>query len=157
MKSNFYYALLISTVFASCRQEQKTSSASKKDKTPTERNIVSKTPVAVFDQKYISSSLNSDINDWRFTVTLYETPKTFWYRMVVVDKTLEINDTVVFPDLGLELRPALKKGKEPNSCLVGFLDNTDQFLEYKKVTSNYKGLSIKQTKSYYVSTKKMSR
>ena len=159
MKINFYYTLLISIAFASCQGEQKKLIApdNQNDQIPGHRVMVSKKPIAVFDQKYFTTNPNSDLNDWRFSIKLYETSRMFWYKMVVVDRELEIKDTIVFPDLGMGIKPALKKGSEPNSCLVGFLDKADQFLEYKKVVSGNKGLTIKQTRSYYVSSKKVSR
>ncbi|SMO33958.1 hypothetical protein [Solitalea koreensis] len=152
MKTNFCYALLVSIIFVSCQNEQKKVIAS--DQISLKRTTVNKEPVAVFEQKYTNSTLNNDLNDWRFSIKLYETPKTFWYKMVIVDKELEVRDTVVFPDLGMEMIPALKKGHEPNSCLVGFLDKQGNFMEYKKVVSGAKGLKIKQTQSYYLSSKK---
>ncbi|MCO4292008.1 hypothetical protein NF867_03920 [Solitalea sp. MAHUQ-68] len=148
---------LLLFVFSVVSCNSKESPKQIEDKIETTRSKVSKDAVAVFDQKYVGQIMGSDINDWRFSVKLYETPKTFWYRMEVVDRELEIKDTVVFPNLGMNIEPALKKGREPNSCLVGFLDKQGNFLEYKKVVSGPKGLSIKQTQTYYVSTKKVAR
>ncbi|POY35017.1 hypothetical protein C3K47_17320 [Solitalea longa] len=158
MNKHLLVFFVLLSLLISCKpsalKQNKTENEGKVEET---RAVVSKKAVVVFDQKYVGQIRGADLNDWRFSVRLYETPKTFWYRMDVVDRELEVSDTVVFPKLGMEMVPALKKGHEPNSCLVGFLDKQGNFLEYKKVVSGSKGLMIRQTKTYYVSSKKAAR
>lgn len=122
------------------------------EKVSLERKQVSKEPIATFEKKY-----KDDLNDFRFSVRLYETPKTLWYRMAIEDRGLAVNDTVVFPNLGINIRPVLKKGKTDMSCLLGFLDEQGNFMGYKEIASGAKGLTIKQTHSYYMSHTKGSK
>ncbi|UKJ07038.1 hypothetical protein [Solitalea lacus] len=156
MKNHLLGAISAVVLLSACNQPTQTKNEKKEVVVSDVRKVVSPKPVATYDQKYASSTHSNDLNNWHFSVKLYETPKTFWYRMEIVDRALEIRDTVVFPNLGMEMQPALKKGREPYSCLVGFLDGQGNFLEYKKVVSGEKGLIVKQTQTYYVSTKKLA-
>ncbi|MNS34321.1 hypothetical protein D3C72_664450 [compost metagenome] len=151
MKINLLLYLTLSVLTFACKpvvQKQVEDS----EKLSLERKEVSKEPIAVFEKKY-----KDDLNDFRFSVRIYETPKTLWYRMAIEDRRLAVNDTVVFPNLGVEIKPVLKKGKKEMSCLLGFLDQQGNFMGYKEISSGAKGLTIKQTHTYYMSHSKMAK
>ena len=43
-------------------------------------------------------------------------------------------DTLKIPDFGVEPKPAIQKGKDRYSCIIGFMDNENKFREYKLVS-----------------------
>lgn len=89
-----------------------------------------------------------------FVVRMYQTSRTMYYRIDVDFEGLPGSDTVHLPDLGTEPRPAVQKGATDKSCLVGFLDNDNQFREVKLVFVTPKGNQFKITtvRHWHVST-----
>jgi hypothetical protein len=96
---------------------------------PADRKLVKKEAVATYTEK-----VADPLNDWNFEVSLYETRKTFHYLVKLKFEEMRGEDTLIFPDFGTEPVPALKKGKDKFSCLIGFIDKKDSFREYKLVT-----------------------
>jgi hypothetical protein len=95
---------------------------------PEDRKEIKKEPVAEYREK-----TDDPLNDWYFTVRLYETPKTFEYRLTMQFEEIRGEDTLRLPDFGIMPKPVLQKGKDKYSCIIGFLDKENKFLEYKKV------------------------
>ncbi|MHA4811832.1 hypothetical protein ACX0G9_27300 [Flavitalea flava] len=116
---------------------------------PEDRKEPKKEAVVEYKEK-----MKSDLNDHEFSVHLFETGKTNYYRVKMQSGTLIGEDTVKLPDLGTEPRPVLQKGKDRYSCIIGFMDNEDSFREYKLVYVKGEGdaLSIKTLKHYRVSS-----
>jgi hypothetical protein len=85
-----------------------------------------------------------------FVVRLYETTKTMYYRADVEYEGLPGSDTVKVPDLGTAPRPALQKGADRFSCVIGFLDNDNRFRELKLVHANGDQLKITTVKHWVV-------
>jgi len=92
------------------------------------RKQVRTEPVASCEEK-----VDDPLNNWFVSVRLYETTKTFEYRMKMQFEEVKGEDTVTFPNLGFEPRPAIQKGKDPLSCIVGFMDGDNKFREYKLI------------------------
>jgi hypothetical protein len=92
------------------------------------RSVVRIEPVAEYREK-----TDNPLNDWYFTVRVFETPKTFEYLLKMQYEELKGEDTLRLPNFGMAPKPALKKGSVPYSCIVGFADRSGQFLPYKKV------------------------
>jgi len=59
-------------------------------------------------------------------------------------------DTLKIPNLGFEPKLEIRKGPEPNSCIIGFIDNKNQFREYKKVAAKNNNLKVTTLKHYGV-------
>ncbi|MDE3254030.1 MAG: hypothetical protein KGO92_14610 [Bacteroidota bacterium] len=116
-----------------------------KDTVPPVRTNPKTTPAARF-----SEPIGDELNDWKFAVELYETPKTFVYSLRIQAKEVRVNDSVSFPNLGYAPKPVLQKGNQPFTCLIGFLDKEGKFKEYKKVSFTDDQLRIKTTHTYYV-------
>jgi hypothetical protein len=113
---------------------------------PEFRQQVKKEPVAEYKE-----NLNDGLNkDWVFSVRLFETSKTLEYRVSMRYEELEGEDTLKLPDLGAAPRPVIQKGKEEHSCMIGFMDNDNQFREYKLVYEKGDQLGIKAVKHYAV-------
>ena len=93
----------------------------------------------------------NDMNNWFFSARLYETPKTMYYRLEMQYEELKGDDTLRLPDLGTPPRPVIRKGKDKYSCIIGFMDNEDQFREYKLVyVKDNEVLATKTLKHYSV-------
>jgi hypothetical protein len=90
----------------------------------------------------------------KFVVKLYETSKTMHYRIDVDYNGLSGADTVKLPDLGTAPRPMLQKGSTILSCIVGFLDNDNQFREVKLVhaSPDFSQFKISTLRHWHVST-----
>jgi hypothetical protein len=117
------------------------------EKIPLYRTTVNAEPVAEHQEK-----TNNPLNDWYFSVKLYETPKTFQYLMKCKYEELEGDDTLYLPNMGVAPKPVIQKGTDKYSCIVGFMDNNNQFREYKKVYVKDDQLKVTSLKHYSVVT-----
>ena len=117
------------------------------EKIPMYRTTVNAEPVAEYKEK-----TENPLNDWYFSVKLYETPKTFQYVMKLKYEELEGDDTLFLPNVGTVPKPVIQKGEDKYSCIVGFMDNHDQFREYKKVYVKDDQLKVTSLKHYSVAT-----
>ena len=106
-------------------------------------------PVAVFSEKVTSET--GRLNNWKFAVSLYETARTFTYRIQIQYAEAVITDSFQFPNLGIAPKPILQKGKDEYSCIVSFMDNQNVFREYKSVTVVDGNIRIHTLKYYSVS------
>jgi DNA polymerase-3 subunit epsilon len=113
---------------------------------PEFRQQVKKEAVAEYTAK-MHDPLNPN---WFFSVRLYETSKTLAYRVNMRYEELEADDTLKLPDLGTPPKPVIQKGKDSNSCMIGFMDSDNQFREYKLVSVKGDQLAIKAVKHYAV-------
>lgn len=114
---------------------------------PEFRDTVSKAPVAQYQEK-----VDNPLNDWYFSVKVYETPKTFHYLLKLQYEEIDGEDTLKLPNFGTFPKPVLQKGPERYSCIVGFLDKENKFREYKKVYVKANHLKITALKHYAVAT-----
>jgi len=117
------------------------------EKVPLFRESVKAEPVAEYKEK-----TDNPLNDWYFSVKLYETPKTFQYVMKLKYEEMEGDDTLNLPNVGTIPKPVIQKGEDKYSCIVGFIDNHDQFREYKKVYVKYDQLKVTSLKHYTVAS-----
>jgi hypothetical protein len=117
------------------------------EKIPMYRSAVSAEPVAEYKQR-----TENPLNDWYFSVKLYETSKTFQYIMKLKYEETEGEDTLFLPNVGSTPKPVIQKGEDKYSCIVGFMDNHDQFREYKKVYVKNDELKVTSLKHYSVAT-----
>jgi hypothetical protein len=156
----FILLLTLSTYFQSCRSRAADNSVPNADSMATKpaaaiisahnpefRAAVKKGAVAEYKGK-----TDDKLNDFYFAVRLFETRQTDNYLIKMEFEGIEGEDTLKLPDLGTPPRPVLQKGKDKYSCIIGFMDNDNQFREYKKVfvTENGKNLRITALKHYAV-------
>jgi len=142
MKRNFLLLpfLITGYFFTSCHQNQnsavpaiKTDSSSHASTPPSEnipeyRREVKKEAVVEYKEK-----TDDPLNDWYFSVRLYETQKTFDYLLKMQFEEIRGQDTLVLPNFGIDPKPELRKGKDKYSCIIGFIDRENKFREYKLV------------------------
>ncbi len=114
---------------------------------PAKRDQVRKEPVAQYRVK-----TDNPLNDWYFSVELYETPNTFQYLLKLQYEEIRGADTLKLPNFGRMPEPVIQKGPEKYSCIIGFKDKDDQFREYKKVYMKDGHLKVTALKHYGVST-----
>jgi hypothetical protein len=114
---------------------------------PEWRAQVKKGPVAEYKVR-----TDDKLNEQYFSVRLFETTETMKYLAKVDYEGLPGEDTITLPDIGITPRPALQKGPERYSCIVGLMDNDKGFRELKKiyVTDRGKELKITTLKHYRV-------
>lgn len=154
--------LLCCLLAAGCQETAPTNEAAKADEAikknppaikapppavPLYRASVQAEPVAAYKEK-----TDNPLNDWYFSVKLYETPKTFQYVMKLKYEELEGDDTLNLPNVGTMPKPVIQKGEDKYSCIVGFMDNQNQFKEYKKVYVKNDELKVTSLKHYTVAT-----
>ncbi len=156
----FIPALIVSTVLLACQQnqpseapnetatnsntvEKKVHSASKS--ISSVRKVVKQDAVDNFSKKVPDS-----LNDWSFAVDAFETKSTFNYLLKIKYKEIRVSDSIRLPNFGIEPQIKLTEGKEPFSCLVGFIDKKGTFRDMRKIFIENDQLRIKSTHHYKV-------
>lgn len=153
--SGFIFLLAIAVIIGCDQQAERNANdqgaeSNKKPLTisiPEYRDSVSKEPVAQHQEK-----VDNPLNDWYFSVKLYETPKTFHYLVKLRYEEIRGEDTLKLPNFGAIPKPVIQKGNEKYSCIIGFLDKENKFREYKKVYVKENRLKITALKHYAVAT-----
>ena len=112
------------------------------------RKKIKKEPVAEYKEK-----TDNPLNDWYFSVKLFETPITFHYLIELQFEELRGEDTLKLPNFGIEPKPVIQRGKDKYSCIIGFMDNENKFREYKLVhVDDNNHLKVTALKHYSVAT-----
>ena len=137
--------------------EQASTKSDDKDSTvvqsPVEKISLARDSVRAEPVQQYSEKTDDPLNDWYFSVTLYETSQTFHYLVKLQFEEVRGEDTLRLPNFGILPRPVLKKGPDKYSCIIGFLDKDNNFREYKKVYVKDDALKIITLKHYGVSVK----
>ena len=125
------------------------------DTTATVRSVTETVPLKRADVKKAAVASHSEkianpLNDWKFAVQVFETENTFRYLMKIEYEEMREQDTLKIPNLGFEPRVEIRKGDEPQTCIIGFLDKEDKFREYKKVSARNNNLKITTLRHYAV-------
>jgi hypothetical protein len=115
------------------------------DTIPETRKSVSQQPVASY-----SEPVKDELNDWKFAVSVYETTKTFRFILRIQYKELRMSDSLPIPNFGTWPKVELRKGPEPLSCIIGFLDKKQEFKPYRKAAIKNDQLKLTKLASYYV-------
>ncbi len=126
---SFLKILAFLVFFHSCQQPNSSEAVSSAAVVSEFRNEIKREPIASYKEK-----VDDPMNDWYFSVQLFETKKTFSFLLKMQYEEVRGEDTVKIPDFGMEPKPAIRKGKDRYSCIIGFLDNENQFREYKEVS-----------------------
>jgi hypothetical protein len=114
---------------------------------PVKREKVNPEPVAVYKQR-----VPDELNEWYFTVRIYETPATFEYTVKIQYQELRAEDNFTIPNLGIMPAVQLKQGADPYTCIIGFPDKENNFKEYKQVTAKNGKVKITTIGHYAVTT-----
>ena len=150
------YAAILLLLLAGCGQDANTNTGIKDstvvislDTIPETRKTVKTDAVSAYSEKILD-----ELNDWKFAVSLHETKRTFHYLVQMVAKEARITDSVNIPNFGIVPKPEVHKGKEPLTCIIGFLDKKGAFKEYRKVSFQNDRLHISTINNYVVSSYK---
>ncbi len=151
------YAALFLLLMAGCEQGANTHEEHKDSvivvshnmMIPETRQAVNPGAVSIYSEK-----IPDALNDWKFSVSLHETRRTFHYTLQIQAKEAQITDSVTIPNFGILPRPEVRKGKEPLTCIIGFLDKKGDFKEYRKVSFQNNRLHISTINHYAVSSYK---
>ena len=151
MKYSTLFLFLV-LMIACNRQEGSDQSKSDPDKAindtiPLTRNQVQSGPVAAFSEK-----VEDPLNDWKFAVEVYETKSTFDFLIKMTYMAMDVQDTLKIPNFGITPKVEIQKGPKERSCIIGFLDKTGAFKEYKLVEIKNNQLKI-STLKYYARTR----
>jgi hypothetical protein len=152
---NFFASCIIASTIISCSNNQNASSGNQKDSgtaltndnIPTKRKEINSKPVASFFK-----SVPDSLNNWHFSVDVYETEETFRYLMKMEYMELRETDTLKIPNIGIEPKIEIRKGKDDYSCIVGFFDRDNNFKEYKLVNAKDDKLKVTILHHYGVAT-----
>lgn len=117
----------------------------------TERTTVNPKPVATYRQK-----IDDKLNDYYFSVEVYETAKPLDYIVHLGYETIEEADTIHFPNLGYPIKPSIQKTTDSLSCYIGFIDPKGQMQYFKGVWVDKNGLNIRTVRTYDTGADKKS-
>jgi hypothetical protein len=146
-----HYLIPLLLLIGCSQSSEKQNSGSNKttkltnDTIPEVRKDVSSKPVA----SYMIPIGNPKL-EYKFGVTLYETPHTFKYLMRMQYEGMVVTDTLKVPNFGIWPTVEVKPGKEKLSCIIGFLDKEKKFKEYKQLTIEDNDLKLTVLKRYGV-------
>jgi hypothetical protein len=153
MKRSFSFLVIFFPVlFFFCHSNQSNSNSNadtSKVQSPLEkvamyRTEIKKEPVAEYEEK-----IKNKLNDWKFSVKLYETQKTFYYLLKMQYEEVTGEDTLKLPNLGAMPQPAIHAGNKKYSCILGFMDVQNKFNEYKVVSIEDGNIKLTVLKHYY--------
>ena len=89
-------------------------------------------------------------NNWKFAVNMYETAKTFEYKVNIQYKEIRSTEIIQIPNFNIAPVVDIQPGKNPMSCIIGFNDAKGVFKEYILVSVNNDQLKFKKINSYKV-------
>ena len=109
------------------------------------RDTVSPTPVASYRKR-----IPNDLNEWYFSVSVFETRNRFEFEVRMQYEETEGTDSITIPDLDAEPIIEIRPGSSDYSCIIGFLDRQGQFRELKEVAFRNNRLQMTTLKHYAV-------
>lgn len=113
-----------------------------------EREQPSKKPVAAYAMPIDDGMGN--LNNWKFAVNIYETTKTFNYKVNVQYKEIRSTEIIQIPNFNTMPEVSIKPGKTGLDCMIGFNDAKGLFKEYIQVSVKNEQLKVKKVNSYAV-------
>ena len=150
MKSSLFLILHFTFLIFACTDKKASVKTAVSDSAavapvPLTRASIQKKPVITYTER-----TDNPLNDWYFSVKLYETGNTFHYLIKMEFEEIRGTDTLRLPNFGTMPEPVIQKGSEKYSCIIGFLDQDKNFREYKKVYVKNNVLRITALKHYAV-------
>lgn len=153
MRAIVYFGLLILSI--SCNSIEKKQIETKVDtvviKAPSVSEVreqPSKKPIATFSVPIDDGMGNA--NNWKFGVNIYETAKTFEYKVQIQYKEIRATEMITIPNFGIDPVVTIKPGKSSLDCIIGFNDSNGLFKEYIQVNVKKEQLKFKKINSYAV-------
>ncbi len=91
-----------------------------------------------------------NMNNWKFAVNIYETAKTFEYKVNIQYKEIRSSEIVQIPNFNILPVVAIQPGKNAMSCIIGFNDARGEFKDYIQVSVSNDQLKFKKINNYKV-------
>lgn len=152
MIRSYYIAFLSLFLLLGACQDPQTASAPIEDTVVIKaitvketRDSVSKKPVATHTEK-----VPDELNDWKFSVQVFETEQTFQYTVRIQFKELRVTESITLPNLGTLPQPQIQADPDTYSCTIGFLDKKEQFKPYYRAKVVNNKLQFKKIAAYAV-------
>lgn len=147
----FLSALLL---LISCQNQTK-DAAVKSDTVVVKQDTISEIRISPSSKPVATYSVPVDdgmgnMNNWKFTVNIYETSKTFEYKVNIQYKEIRSSEIVQIPNFNILPVVAIQPGKNPMSCIIGFNDAKGTFKDYVQVSVSNDQLKFKKINSYKV-------
>lgn len=147
----FLLALLL---FISC-ENQKQGSVLKTDTLVIKQDTISDNrinpstkPVAAYSVPVDDEMGNA--NNWKFAVNIYETAKTFEYKVNIQYKEIRSTEIIQIPNFNIAPVVDIQQGKNPMSCIIGFNDAKGDFKDYILVSVSNEQLKFKKINNFKV-------
>ena len=153
MKAFLYSGLLIFIIGCNATENKQNdikvdSIVIKAPSVSAEREQPSKKPVATYAMPIDDGMGN--LNNWKFAVNIYETTKTFNYKVNVQYKENRSTEIIQIPNFNTMPEVSIKPGKTGLDCMIGFNDAKGLFKEYIQVSVKNEQLKVKKVNSYAV-------
>ncbi|HPH36323.1 MAG TPA: hypothetical protein PL108_01605 [Sediminibacterium sp.] len=153
MKAFLYSGLLIFIIGCNATENKQNdikvdSIVIKAPSVSAEREQPSKKPVATYAMPIDDGMGN--LNNWKFAVNIYETTKTFNYKVNVQYKEIRSTEIIQIPNFNTMPEVSIKPGKTGLDCMIGFNDAKGLFKEYIQVSVKNEQLKVKKVNSYAV-------
>ena len=147
----FLSALLL---LISCQNQTK-DAAVKSDTVVVKQDTISEIRISPSSKPVATYSVPVDdgmgnMNNWKFAVNIYETSKTFEYKVNIQYKEIRSSEIVQIPNFNILPVVAIQPGKNPMSCIIGFNDAKGTFKDYVQVSVSNDQLKFKNINSYKV-------
>jgi hypothetical protein len=131
--------ILVLILICSCTSKSKNAAI------PETRKEVNKKPVASY-----LITVGDPRLDHKFGVEVYETPSTFKYLLAMRYEGIQETDTLKVPNFDTWPVVQVKPGEDSLSCIIGFLNDKKEFMEYKLLTAKSNHLELKVLRRYAV-------
>ena len=153
MKAFLYSGLLIFIIGCNATENKQNdikvdSIVIKAPSVSAEREQPSKKPVATYAMPIDDGMGN--LNNWKFAVNIYETTKTFNYKVNVQYKEIRSTEIIQIPNFNTMPEVSIKPGKTGLDCMIGLNDAKGLFKEYIQVSVKNEQLKVKKVNSYAV-------
>ena len=112
---------------------------------PEVRKEINKKPVASY-----LVTVGDPRLDQKFGVEVYETPNTFKYLLMMKYGGMEETDTLRIPNFDTWPVVQVKPGNDSLSCIIGFLNEKKEFMEYKLLSAKNDQLKLTVLRRYEV-------
>jgi hypothetical protein len=153
MKAFLYSGLLIFIIGCNATENKQNdikvdSIVIKAPSVSAEREQPSKKPVATYAVPIDDGMGNA--NNWKFAVNIFETKKTFEYKVQIEYKEIRATEKITIPNFGIMPNVSIKPGKSSLDCMIGFNDKQGLFKDYIQVSVKNEQLKFKKINSYAV-------
>ena len=132
--------LIIIVLISACHNNKSANVA-----IPEVREAVKKNPVASY-----LTTVGDPRLDQKFGVEVYETRCTFKYLLAMQYEGMQETDTLNVPNFDTWPVVQVKPGDDSLSCIIGFLNDKKEFMEYKLLSAKNDQLKLTVLRRYAV-------